>query len=152
MTVSETLGAAAALMDRRVLDIERRRESLGMAHENGTDEGAASQEVGTQELAGITRLSRGEAAIPQPQSPPWSSVVERGRRKSPAGTKPNSAKQQKPGAVQARSKRDQQKKKGIIGTGKSSNITVVKTKLVSVFATRFSPNLEAETLCAYMSE
>ena len=153
-TVGETLGAAAALLDRRVSAIERRRESLDRAPDNGS-ESTERQDGGTQEpaAAGTTRLSlgAGETTIPPPQSPLWSAVVEKRRRKSP-GNKPNPAKQLQPGATQARTKRDQQKKKGIIGTSTSSNITVVKTKMVSVFATRFSPTLEAETLCAYMSD
>lgn len=32
------------------------------------------------------------------------------------------------------------------------NIKMVKTKLVSVFATKFSPDLDAETLSAYLRE
>ena len=38
----------------------------------------------------------------------------------------------------------------IVGTGSVSTIRTVKTKLVSVFATKFSPELDAETLSAYL--
>lgn len=39
-----------------------------------------------------------------------------------------------------------------VGTGAVGNIKMVKTKLVSVFATKFSPDLDAETLSAYLRE
>lgn len=42
--------------------------------------------------------------------------------------------------------------KPIIGTGTVGNIRVVKTKLVSVFASKFSPDLDAETLSGYLKE
>ncbi len=38
----------------------------------------------------------------------------------------------------------------VIGMGAVSTIKVVKTKLVSVFATRFSPDLDASTLSNYL--
>lgn len=42
--------------------------------------------------------------------------------------------------------------KPIVGTAAQGNIKVVRTKLVSVFATKFSPDLDAETLSEYLSE
>ncbi len=42
--------------------------------------------------------------------------------------------------------------KPIIGTGARGNISVVRTKLVSVFATKFTPDLNAETLSNYLKE
>lgn len=39
---------------------------------------------------------------------------------------------------------------GITGTGTEYNIPVVQMKLVSV--TRFSPSLDPDTLCAYLTE
>lgn len=48
--------------------------------------------------------------------------------------------------------RRERKQIGIVGTGDGSNIKVVKTKLVSVFATRFAPDLEADTLSNYLSK
>ena len=41
---------------------------------------------------------------------------------------------------------------GIIGTSTENNIQVIKTKLVSVFASRFSHNLDADTLRNYLTE
>ena len=52
---------------------------------------------------------------------------------------------------QANTKREQ-KNRGIIGTGTEGDIAAVTTKLVSVFATRFSPTLDADTLREYLAE
>lgn len=54
------------------------------------------------------------------------------------------AAQPKPRASQA-PLTGERKKVGIIGTGTSSTIDVIKTKLVNIFATKFSPDLEADT-------
>lgn len=94
--------------------------------------------------------SQGEAPGPLPQSPAWSTVVGKGLRKT--HKPPNAAMQPYNVAVQARLKREQRRKMGIVGTSTESNIPVVKTKLVSVFATRFSPSLDAVTLCSYLTE
>lgn len=63
----------------------------------------------------------------------------------------HTAAQSKPCVTQAPLKRER-KKMGIIGTSTGCNIQVVKTNLVSVFATKFSPNLDAETLSAYLKQ
>lgn len=39
---------------------------------------------------------------------------------------------------------------GIVGTCAGGNIQAVKTKLVSVFATKFSPDLDSDTLANYL--
>lgn len=52
---------------------------------------------------------------------------------------------------QAHPKRES-KKVGITGTGTEDKIQVNTTKLVSVFATRFAPSLEADMLCNYLIE
>ncbi len=41
---------------------------------------------------------------------------------------------------------------GTIGIGSASNIPVVKSNLVGVFAMRFSPDLDANILCDYLTE
>lgn len=41
---------------------------------------------------------------------------------------------------------------GIFGTGVDGTIPVIRTKLVGVFATRFSPELDVSTLSSYLSE
>ena len=69
----------------------------------------------------------------------WSTVVKAGVSKQPnTGT--------------LRSKRAQRRQEGIVGTSTESSITAVTTKLVSVFATRFTPSLEADALSTYLSE
>ena len=57
----------------------------------------------------------------------------------------------KPRLIKATGKREQ-KRTGITGTSTGGNIRAVKTKLVSVFATRFDPSLDADTLCDYLKE
>lgn len=49
---------------------------------------------------------------------------------------PNAAVQPDTGALQARLRREQRRKMGVIGTVTEINIPVVTTKLVSVFGTR----------------
>ncbi len=46
------------------------------------------------------------------------------------------------------SRRD--KRSGVVGTSAGGNIQTVKTKLVSVFATKFMPDLDADTLSNYL--
>lgn len=84
----------------------------------------------------------------QIQSSQWSVVVKEGRKKSGSlkVTVPRKSHNK-----QSHLKRGQ-RNVGIIGTGTESNIGVVKTKLVNVFATRFSPTLDADTLRGYLSE
>ena len=80
-------------------------------------------------------------------SPQWSTVVKKGRKD---GSRIG-ARQLPSRSLQAQPKRDQ-KKTGIIGTGSVSNIQAVKTKLVNVFATRFSRDLDTDTLRNYLSD
>lgn len=81
---------------------------------------------------------------PTPQSPEWSTVLKRGKHKrTNAATQP---------AMQGHLKNELQWKMGIIGTGAEGNIPVIKTKLVRGFATSFSLELGADTLCAYLFE
>lgn len=56
------------------------------------------------------------------------------------------------GRPKPRLNRPQQREKrsGIVGTGPGSSIRTVRTKMVSVFATRFAPELEADTLSLYL--
>ena len=79
-------------------------------------------------------------------TPNWSRVVKVGHRlKHVTGdttTKP------KPQRKPPREK----KAGGIVGTSAGGNIRVIKTRLVSVFATKFSPTLDPETLVSYMKD
>lgn len=151
---NENARAAAADVEHRVSALERLRVPPGQAFGDAGQqayEGAPAPLTETEaEMAPARSLMRetgrvGETtnAISWPLE--WSTVVKKGKHKQPSiVTQPNAA-------VQPRPRREQWKKMGIIGTGTESNIPVVKTKLVSVFATRFSPELDADTLCAYLS-
>ncbi|KAL7387451.1 hypothetical protein ABVT39_023677 [Epinephelus coioides] len=138
--VSENLGLATATLERRLTDIETPHESIWA---NEAAPGPKQRETPAPRLPG-------EDAKQQPLSPVWSRppVLKEGKPKPQKALK--MAVLLRPG-FQNRSKREQCKG-GIIGTGTASNITVVKTKLVSVFASRFSPDLDADTLCAYFTE
>lgn len=74
----------------------------------------------------------------------WSTVAKRHRPHSAATL----------GRPKPRLNRPQQREKrsGIVGTGPGSSIRTVKTKMVSVFATRFAPELEADTLSLYLQK
>lgn len=83
----------------------------------------------------------------QQLSPPWNDVVKKGLKKGgPLKTTGPPRSQNK----QAHMKREQ-RNSGIIGTATESNIGVVKTKLVNVFATKFAPSLDADKLRVYLS-
>ena len=80
-------------------------------------------------------------------SPAWSTVAKRGSRSLQAAV----------GAglpVQPKRRLDprRDKKSVVVGTGPGSSIQTVKTKLVSVFATKFLPQLEAHTLTNYLKD
>ena len=167
--VGENLGAIVAAMDRRVSAAEMHRirgsdaahavavpgdvrERPGHASQEGTaslgerrGSGSAGSALKAKNgLGGSTQLLLEVAALsagPQPQSPQWSTVVKNGRKKERAtdvAPKPH--------------RKREQRNAGVVGTGKESNIGVVKTKLVKVFATKFSPTLDADTLCGYLAE
>jgi len=143
-SVSENFGAATAALDRRMTEIEEIRGSSGRA-----STASGSQERETLVSAGLVHQALEETASTQTSSPAWNIVVKEGRRKPPQKP-PKLTVQLKPGRKQTRSKRET--KMGIVGTGTDvSNIPVIKTKLVSVFATRFSPDLDADTLRDYLT-
>lgn len=134
-----------AAIGRRVTAIKKHHGSPGWA----PGASAALQDRNLHDPVAPAHQSRGEALILLPQSPAWSTVVQKGVHKPPnAAVQPSRS----TSAVQVCSKWKQQRKMGIIDTGTESNIPVVKTKLVTVFATRFSPNLDADTLCCYVTE
>lgn len=175
--VSENLGAIAEAIERRVTEVEKHRASDGGPGAGTTGEGMRGpagpvrQEESSTTPAekpcllgldtGIASTSRGglkgavgsaqqqefmNGAVTSPrsqqQSPQWSVVVKEGRKRLQEPRKLQSKK--------AHLKRDQ-RNVGIIGTGTESSIGVVKTKLVNVFATRFAPTLDADTLRDYLS-
>ena len=85
----------------------------------------------------------------QTQSPAWTTVVKKQGHIKPA--QGNAAVQHRlqRGKLPARSER---KKTGIIGMGTASNIKTITTKMVSVFASKFDPNLNADTLSVYLRD
>lgn len=68
----------------------------------------------------------------------WSAVVKNGKRQ-PGAVKSGAPGSRKPG-----------KRLAIVGTGAASHIKTVTTKLVSVFASKFSPDLDVETLTDFL--
>lgn len=84
------------------------------------------------------------------RSPKWSQVVKKGRRL--ARVPGSAAAQSGSRTVAPGRKKRPGNVKPVVGTGAVGSIKTVKTKLVSVFATRFSPDLDAETLSAYLKE
>lgn len=86
-----------------------------------------------------------DQGLTQPKSPSWNLVVSEGKRRKNATS---GISLRKPSSDPTYSK-PVRKKPGIIGTGTTS-IQAVQTKMVSVFATRFDPCLEADTLSNYL--
>ncbi|ROL51267.1 hypothetical protein DPX16_1509 [Anabarilius grahami] len=146
-SVNENLGVATAIMDRRVTAMEKLRGSPDWEH--GFGAAPASQERVLQDSVVPACQSREEISSPLSQSPAWSTVVGKGVRKP---CKSPNAVGQSNTAMKGRFKGEERRKMGIIGTGTESNIPVVKTRLVSVFSTRFSPSLDADTLSSYLTE
>ena len=143
--------ATTAAIEHRITAIEERM--LGMNLQAAADT-APEVQVGTgpacQEEIGLLNTATSTGCHTQPQTPhglQWNTVVRDGKKKTPR----NAAAQSKHRVNQAHSKREL-KKTGITGTGTNSNIQVVTSKLVSVFATRFAPSLEADALCDYLKE
>lgn len=111
-------------------------------HREGDPQGPPLLTVERATPAATTGLT-----TPSPGSPKWSQVVKRGQRKR---TESADAKQ---GLRTGKSTSGQKKAgKTIVGTGAAGNIKVVTTKLVSLFATKFSPEIDAETLRAHLEE
>lgn len=81
------------------------------------------------------------------RSPGWSEVVKRGQRLQGSV---NAAAQMGTRAAAPGRKKRTARAVPIVGTGVVSGIQTVKTKLVSVFATKFSPDLDAGTLSSYL--
>lgn len=76
-------------------------------------------------------------------SPGWNTVVKKHRPKQVAAAADR---------ARAGRKRNPIGAAPIVGTGTRSTIQTIKTKLVSVFASKFSPELDAETLSIYLKE
>ena len=106
--------------------------------------------VATGESPGLSPAQWSERAPEKTEHPSWSTMVRDGRKRK--AVPENSAhrftaksRAEKPQARHAR------KKTGITGTAVINNVelSTVKTKMVSVFATKFKMNLDADTLHRY---
>lgn len=151
-TVSESLSATSATLDRRITNMERRADVASATTEQrnrGTADRADVVDTGVARAASCAEEPAGELTRPPPpppQSPQWATVVRNGLKK----TAPRYG-DELPKPKQVHRKREP-KNTGIMGTGTVSKIPVITTKLVSVFATRFAPSLEADTLRDYLVE
>lgn len=80
----------------------------------------------------------------------WSKMVRDGRRiraiPEDVNTNANTS------SNRSRPANGRRKIQGFTGTGAPGNVGVITTKMISVFATRFDPNLEADALCEYLKE
>lgn len=174
--VSDSLRAVTADVDRRVNALEC-RDSGGSAvlppcNSGGTERGPASiarplsgaarGEPLTAAAVGGTAEASTAAGTTAPtldaeleltaaspggatRSPKWSQVVKRNRRPQNAALLTTS---------QSASFKRSKKAAGatVIGTGASGDIKTVRTKLVSVFATRFHPALDADVLALHLKD
>lgn len=83
---------------------------------------------------GLTRLS--------PGSPKWNQVVKRGRQKR--------TEESQQGVRSGKSVLERRAAKIVVGTGAARDIKMITTKRVSVFASRFSPDVDVEVLRAHL--
>lgn len=148
-SVCEDLRAVSVSMDSRVSALEKQgghSESYTGAMpltSGGTTDGEAEPPARTSPcVSGPVQ--------PPPLSPAWSVVVRDGRPRAVDVKAVSILKPHRSGKASAL--RRERKTPGIVGTGAVSNIHAVKTKLVSVFATKFDPRLEADALSAYLKE
>lgn len=93
-----------------------------------------------------TRVNPNVAWSEVAATPPWILAQGTRRRNRSKQIPENAATNAKPRLNLIKGK----KTGGIVGTGTGGDIQVIKSKLVSVFATKFSPDLDSETLTSYM--
>ncbi|KAJ8362080.1 hypothetical protein AAFF_G00398150 [Aldrovandia affinis] len=162
-TACETLRVVSATLDNRLTAVEKPRgqgatssaASLSAAEIQpgpvpGSSSAVVERPLGPGETEDIQPAQPDDSAQGRTQSPAWSKVVREGRRQKQV---PENSDQQRhiPRTVKTLA-RHERKKTGIIGTGVVSNILAVKTKMVSVFATKFDLNVDADTLSDYLKE
>lgn len=140
LEVSMALGGGAAGPD----DLALRRVSKdGLALRDGM--GAESGDP-VHGLEGATPTGIPASLTALPGSPKWSQIVKKGGQHGPAHAGA------KPGARTVISGPKKKSGTSVVGTGAAGNIRTVKTKLVSVFASKFAPDLDAEALSGYLGE
>ena len=108
---------------------------------------------------GVPPAQGSETAPGNTASPGWSTVARRGLKRAAAPVNPahRAAKQPRTAATENpahRAAKHPRKKAGITGTAviNDEKLSTVSTKLVSVFATKFSPDLDADTLRDFLQE
>lgn len=140
LEVSMALGGGAAGPD----DLALRRVSTdGLVLRDGM--GALSVDP-AHGLEGATPTEIPASSTALPGSPKWSQIVKKGGQHGPAHA------HAKPGVRTAISGPKKKSGTSVVGTGAAGNIRTVKTKLVSVFASKFAPDLDAEALSGYLGE
>lgn len=169
-TAYETLRVVSATLDNRLTAVEKPPNSgttpmapclsaVGLCPVPGPSSATVEKLLDTDPTTANTpsaTAATGEthdSQLAQPvdmQPPAWNTVVKEGRRRRKV---PENSAPRRPNPHTAKTPvRHERKKTGIIGTGVVSNILAVKTKMVNVFATKFDPNLDANTLSDYLKE
>ncbi len=130
------------------------RASTSYACEKTQDgmEGQTSEEDSTQKvessasgLVGPTSAAKGDPHVrwsDMAATPPWNLVQDKRSNNRRKQVPENASVKPRPRLNPPKGK----KTSGIVGTGAGGDIQVIKSKLVSVFATKFSPDLDSETL------
>ena len=143
--VCQSLREMTAAFDVRLTAVEQPLPStLGPVAAEGSDVTDVTVQETTASTSAVTSRSPCQA-----HSPAWTTIVKKAGRSKPAPG--NSAVQHRPrlGKTSARLERN---KTGIIGTGTAGNIKTITTKMVSVFVSKFDPNLDAITLSDYLKD
>lgn len=120
--------------------------------ETGIGEGAAverSLSLNAQRMESDATLERATGLTSSSDSPKWSRVVKKVRRQ---GFENAAVMKSRLPPVILREKKKAGNVLSVVGTGDVGKIRMVKTKLVSVFASKFTPDLDALTLSEYLKE
>lgn len=120
--------------------------------EGQTSEGDSSQmENSALGLGRLTSAAKEDSHVKwsdMAATPPWNLVQGKRSNNRRKQVLENASVKPKPRLNPHKGK----KTAGIVGTGTGGDIRVIKSKLVSVFATKFSPDLDSETLTSYMKD
>ncbi|KAK7877979.1 hypothetical protein WMY93_031359 [Mugilogobius chulae] len=168
---SEGLRTAALNVSDRVCALELRASQGGPGGVASTGEASANSANTTEGKAvtadcnpgadrpALVRAERSSSAentgkpMPPSETPKWSTVAKRGERQRQQQREQAAAAATAAKPVTRHHPSGQRKGgKTVVGTGATGSIKMIKTKLVSVFASKFSPDLEAETLRTYLSD
>lgn len=137
---------------------QRSSTSQGCEKTQDGVEGQISEEDSSQkvEISALGLDGQISAAKGDPQvtwsevaaTPPWNLVRDKRGNSRRKQVSENASVKPKPRLNLSKGK----KTGGIVGTGTGGDIQIIKSKLVSVFATKFSPDLDSETLTSYMKD